>query len=427
MRLISHLDPSQLRLGYLNCLVLVAGRHLDTRQGLVDRMSRFIFQTVTADDPRWPRFMEAVDERELDGMKAPLDERTAALHDLFRVASDPTPSYPLHTLWLAQRHVAPPLGLLVSKNVERIIEVARAYDFLTTGYALSEKGVFLQQMLAESFPGVRDGEPSANPFAVAARPALRLFFLYSLLAVDALTPYLLKEFADEPGGDPSHSPRLIFRAAEQLVNTAEKRSDIGSVDDVRDCRQLAERLRRKGVAKNQARPRYYHLFELGFLDRGSGARGKVPYQATEAGQRAARVLAPLREVEEPQELLDRHFFEWAAQIYQMPARRCDTDVRRLLYFARGYPYLEREIGFTPGRTVALAGCLLALEEGWLVEVAEMFSLLQRAAAGPWRPHLEYSGGSLLDQEFLIKIRPSLIPALLLELESADEHSGGRAF
>jgi hypothetical protein len=416
MKLITHLDPSQLRLGYLNCLVMVAGRHLDTRQGLVDRLSRFLLQQVTPDDPRWPRFMERVDETELQAMKAPVDERTAAIHELFRVSSDSIRSYPLHTLWLAQRSVAPHLGLLVAKNVERIIDMGKAYDFLTTGYALSEKGVFLQQMLSEIFPGARDGGPTSNPFALGVRPALRLFYLYSLLGVDALTPYLLKEFAEESAGDASNSPRLISLAATRLMESVEKNSDIGNVQDLRACRQLAERLARKGVAKNQAQPRYYHLFELGLLERASGARGRVPYRITQAGQLAAAVLEPLRcGPVDQQEQLDRHFFEWAAKTYQMEAKCCENDLRRLLFFARGYPYLEREIGFTPGRTVALAGCLLALEEGWLVEVAEMFSLLQRAAAGPWRPYLEYSGGSRLDQEFLIKIRPTLLPALRSEL------------
>ena len=42
MRLITNLDPHQLRLGYLNCLVLVAGRQLDTFQGLGDRLAGFI-------------------------------------------------------------------------------------------------------------------------------------------------------------------------------------------------------------------------------------------------------------------------------------------------------------------------------------------------------------------------------------------------
>jgi hypothetical protein len=423
MRLITHLDPSQLRLGYLNCLVLVAGRHLDTRQGLVDRLGRFVFQPVTADDRRWPRFIESVDEAELEAMKPPVDERTAALHELFQVATDPVASYPLHALWLAQRCVAPPLGLLAAKNAERIVDMARAFDLLTTGYALSEKGVFLQHLLGELFPGAREGEPSANPFAISVRPIFRLFYLYSLLCVDALTPYLLKEFADEPGGDPSAVSRVITRAAERLLETVERRSDIGSVEDVRQCRQLAERVARRGVAKNQAQPRYFHLFELSLLERGAGVGGRVPYLLTEAGLHAAEVLAPLRDgAEDQQEQLDRHFFRWAAQTYQMPARGCDSDERRLLYFTRGYPYLEREIGFTPGRTVALAGCLLALEDGWLIEVAEMFSLLQRAAAGPWRPFLEYSGGSRLDQEFLIKIKPSLLPALQSEVEGRGAES-----
>ena len=101
---------------------------------------------------------------------------------------------------------------------------------------------------------------------------------------------------------------------------------------------------------------------------------------------------------------------------RVPHGACEDDRRRLLYFARGFEFLQREIGFTPGRTIALAGCLLAWEEGWLVEVAEMFDLLQRMAAGPWRPYLEYSGGSRLDQEFLIKIKPGLVPILEKELQ-----------
>ena len=131
---------------------------------------------------------------------------------------------------------------------------------------------------------------------------------------------------------------------------------------------------------------------------------------------AAQSLGPLREhPEDQQDLLDRSFFRWAAEIFGLTARLCTDDRRRLLYFAQGFHYLQREIGFTPGRTIALAGCLLAWEDGWIIEIAEMFNLLQRMAAGPWRPYLEYSGGSRLDQEFLIKIKPGLIPDLEKEL------------
>src|SRR5262249_47815781 len=145
------------------------------------------------------------------------------------------------------------------------------------------------------------------------------------------------------------------------------------------------------------------------------------YIATEAGRRAADVLEPLRhKIEDQQELIDRRFFQWCADIYQLGAKPCDVDLRRLYYFARGFPFLEREIGFTPGRTVAVAGCLLALEDGWIVEVSEMFAVLRQMAAGPWRRFLEYSGGSRLDQEFLIKVNPELAPTLEREMHAGHD-------
>lgn len=415
MKLITHVDPSQLRLGYLSCLALVAGRHLDTRQGLVERLCRFVFRSIDRSDNRWSRFIELADVAELERLKPPSDEKTAALRDLFRVATADVPTYPLHVLWLAQRHLPTHLGLLAYKNAERILEMGRSFEVLTTGYALSEKGVFLHNFLRQSYPGIEEGAPEANPFDVVGRPALHFFYLYALLSVDVLTPFILSEFAATVAGDTPNAPTFVQPAAASLVSAVEKNMDITNVDSIRESRTLLERLQRKGVAKNQAQPRYHHLFELRLLDRveheGEGRR-VIPYVANDACRRAHDVLAPLRDSpENQQDLLDKHFFRWTADIFNVPAHVCNSDVRRLLYFARGYDYMQREIGFTPGRTVALAGCLLALEDKWIVEVAEMFDLLRRMAAGPWRPYLEYSGGSRLDQEFLIKVKPGLVSAL----------------
>lgn len=418
MKLISHLDPSQLRLGYLALLAIVAGRQLDTRQALIDRFSRLAFQPIDPHDPRWPSFMSRADQSELERTRSPIDERTAALHELFRVQAPTTPSYQLQVLWLAQRSLPSHLGLLAPKNAEHILEMARSFEILTAGYALSEKGVFLQNLLAEVAPGMRDGSPAANPFDLNARRALPLFYLYALLSVDILTPFLLHAFASADEGDPANSPRLIHKAADHLVQVVERKGDITNAEDIRECRTLATRLMRKGVAKNQAQPRYHHLFELGLLHRGEPGSAVLPYLPNENCRRAAQVLSPLRErPDEQQDLLDNCFFGWTVKIFQLQATPCQSDTTKLLYFAKGFPYLEREIGFTPGRTVALAGCLLALEAGWRVEIAEMFALLQRMAAGPWRPYLEYSGGSRLDQEFLIKVKPGLVPALQRDLET----------
>ncbi len=65
--------------------------------------------------------------------------------------------------------------------------------------------------------------------------------------------------------------------------------------------------------------------------------------------------------------------------------------------------------------VAVAGCVMALVDGWVIEVDQMFQVLREMAAGPWRKYLEYSGGSRLDQEFLIKVKPEIISAIELEL------------
>ncbi|REJ92337.1 MAG: hypothetical protein DWQ34_13185 [Planctomycetota bacterium] len=415
MKLITHMEPSQLRLGYLCCLSLVAGRQLDTRQALVDRLGRFVFQMIDEADPRWPEFAKSVDRNELQRMRTPVDEKTAELHELFGMTDTSAPAYQLQALWLSQRDIPSHLGLLTEKNATRILEMGRSFELLTTGYALSEKGVFLNKFLQATMPGVLDGAPTANPFAIARRPALQLFLLYALLSVDILTPFLLKRFASSQQGDPSNSPKLLPQAANDLVDSLVDVTDISNVESLRSCRQFAERLQSKAVARNQAQPRYHHLFELGLVDRSEaddGGRRVVPYVATDAGSRAASVFQTLREDTEQQlELIDTHFFHWAAEIYDFDAKPCDGDLRRLYYFARGFPYLEREIGFTPGRTIALAGCLLGLEEGWIIEIAEMFSVLRTMAAGPWRPYLEYSGGSRLDQEFLIKVKPGLIDAI----------------
>jgi hypothetical protein len=415
MKLITHLDPSQLRLGYLSCLSLVGGRQLDTRQGLVDRLCRFLFATIEDRDPRWTRFLDRADPDELNRITSPVDEKLAALEEIFRLQSTRTRSHPLQALWLAQRTLSSHLGLLAIKNAEHILEMGRSFELLTTGYALSEKGVFLQNFLLSILPGVQDGEPESNPFDVRARPALQLFFLYALLSVDVLTPHLLHEFAREPAGDLPNAPNLIQQAAARLLQILEQQSDVTNAEAIKQSRTYADRLHARGVAKNQAQPRYHHLFELQLLDRVEtdiAGRRAVPSRANQFCRIADEVLEPLREDPYNQaDLLDRHFFSWSSAIYERGGRPCSDDRQRLLYFARGFHFLQREIGFTPGRTIALAGCLLAWEDGWIVEIDEMFDLLRRMAAGPWRPYLEYSGGSRLDQEFLIKIKPGLIPAL----------------
>src|SRR5262245_44139917 len=74
-------------------------------------------------------------------------------------------------------------------------------------------------------------------------------------------------------------------------------------------------------------------------------------------------------------------------------------------------FVGREIGFTPGRTVSLAVCLLALEDGRLAEVDSMSDAVYAGAKADLREHFIFSGGSRFDREFMIRVRPEIVPLL----------------
>jgi hypothetical protein len=73
--------------------------------------------------------------------------------------------------------------------------------------------------------------------------------------------------------------------------------------------------------------------------------------------------------------------------------------------------LGREFGFTPGRTLALHACLMALEQGEVLEVEQVFNAVYDAARTPWERFLHYSGGSRFDREFLIRVDAEMVSAL----------------
>ena len=218
-------------------------------------------------------------------------------------------------LWLTQRHLAPHVGMVSTKDVPHILELARAFDLLTTGYALSEKGVLLQNYLNQVAPGIQDGSPEANPFDFPPNHTITYLFLYTLLSVNVLTPFLLEQFAMTPEGDPKNAPGSSAARLSDCSNSSRDRAISPASTTFGLVEPWQNALSAKGVAKNQAQPRYHHLFELGLLKRLSSERGAVPYAACESGMRATDVLQPLRENPQgQQDLIDRNFFGWASQI-----------------------------------------------------------------------------------------------------------------
>jgi hypothetical protein len=112
-----------------------------------------------------------------------------------------------------------------------------------------------------------------------------------------------------------------------------------------------------------------------------------------------------------------------ARVISPTHRSATDDEERLLWFARAYRHIGREFGFTPGRTLALMGCLMAWEAGVVLEVADVFDAVYRATGTRWERFLHFSGGSRFDREFLIRMDNDALPEL--ELERAAGDAGGR--
>jgi len=83
----------------------------------------------------------------------------------------------------------------------------------------------------------------------------------------------------------------------------------------------------------------------------------------------------------------------------------------LIYFAKAFELVGRAIGFTPGRTVAFAGCLLARESGRIAEIDSRFDAVYAAAKTDLVEYFIFSGGNRFNREFLVRVRPEIVPIL----------------
>src|SRR5262249_43216735 len=101
--------------------------------------------------------------------------------------------------------------------------------------------------------------------------------------------------------------------------------------------------------------------------------------------------------------LDAEFFRAAGELYCQSLRRVDEPEIRLLYFARGAQFLGRRLGFIPGRSAGMVGCIFAWREGIRLELKDIFEEVYRVPKTRWAPYVKFSGGSRLDSEFLVTL------------------------
>lgn len=451
MRILAELDERQVRLGYVNCVVLVAGRQLDTRTALRRRFDEFVFRKVQEGSAEEAKFLAQIDEegrrtleaqdrqrsRKRGGSKAPPDPVAV----LRRESSKGRCRYVSH-LWLLQRCMPSHLGPLAPERSEVFIEHAKHLGLLAETYALTESGHVLKRLLLQRDPTLRDGFPTPNPLHVGQRLAVRTLYVWALLENDAVTPFLLREFAARRQND----PELLVAAVDGLVESFARHARVDSAMEMKTLREYRDRVAKgtrasagvprggsggskratnqgglreyleraasKGgfkIHRHHVRPRLEHYVDVGLLGRRrDGQASETVYRPTPETQRAVQAWGPL--IENPKgakRFLDGQFFAATAHALGLDGTGECTVEERLLYFARAYELVSRQIGFTPGRTVAFAACLLALEEGRIAEVDSMFEAIYEAAKTELGEHLIFSGGSRFDREFLIRVRPEI--------------------
>lgn len=462
MRLLTELDERQVRLGYVNAVVIAAGRQLDTRTALRRRFDQLVFRRIHVNTPEMEAFLREIDENGRAALARQDQQREShrkganAKRDMMATLRRELPGGEFRFaghLWILQRCMPSHLGPLAPERSEVFLEHTKHLGLLAETYALTETGHILNQLLAPETVALIEGHPTPNPLFVGSRLAVRALYTWALLESDALIPFVLREFVARQQNDPN----LLAAAVDALL---ERFADGARIDSARELRSL--RLYRDRVSKgagrvapargqkkaprtddlrgymeraaavtpgfkihrHHVRPRLEHLVDIGLLGRRRDAHAsETVYETTPETHRAVAAWHEL--IEDPKTVrrfLDTRFFGSVAAIVGHDASRTCTPLENLFYFAKAYRLVGREIGFTPGRTVALMACLLALEDSRVSEIETMFQAVYDVAKTDLGEHLVFSGGSRMDREFLIRVKSELGPILQTRIQDRGAHA-----
>jgi hypothetical protein len=423
------LDPYHARIGYLGALATVATRDLDRIEALSARFHDLLFERVYPDDPRFDALMDRVDEGRRDELRRKMDRPPD--EDPSAILSAPdrhTGWLSLSEFWLHDRCMPSHLGHLPVEKRDRTIDLARWTGMLQVTLELSEVGYILHRLLLDA---ARDSEERApfNLLNPRARPCLPLLYLRLLLGAEMLFPFLVGELVSRhEDGHPlaTRGENGLLRAAvTRMLDRIGEPTDPEDILAVRDVVEFRKSIENKlSTEENYLRPRLEILVDLGLVGRRSDREGKRSDFMWTVTDTTRALTAEWRMLEAPTNVvpayLDRGFFGSMAKVLSPAKRVSASDDERLLWFARAYKHIGREFGFTPGRTLALMGCLMAWEAGIVLEVGDVFDAVYRAAGTRWERFLHFSGGSRFDREFLIRIDDGALP----ELERAAGNAGG---
>jgi hypothetical protein len=434
MNLIRYLNMHRSRLGYVNCVLLVADIQLDSLVSLRRRLDGFLFRVISEDEATFADFRAFIDAdgfADLTRMKRNRSKRKSKrsrkgiIPDYVELPGAQV-GYAVSELWLYQSAMRSQLGHILEEDSDEPIELAKSLGFLSQGNALTEFGNAVKLVLL-SRGDFAPARPLPNPLVIYDEVLLRLLYLMALLQADAAFIGLLQGLSS--GANPD---KALKAGLDYLIGRLETETRLDEVSEARGIFDLRRRIDKihysrdgtaeEPVAKAQGVPRLEFCVDLGFLERGGTLGGDAGmYQGTTYLERVPRALGGL--IERPTAAarwLDREFFGAAGMLYGRSLTVLKDTDRRLMYFVKGARFLGRRQGFVPGRIASLVGCLLAWQDGFQLEISELFDEVYRVPKGQWADSIKFSGGSRLDNEFLV----ALAPDLEAKLEAALQRSGG---
>ncbi len=431
------LDPHHQRVGYLGALVLNTSRGLNSQDTILTKLENILFERIYMDDPRLQPILERLSpERhaklvEFRSKRKPEDNPAAILEPVGKASE----WLYISELWLCAECMPAPLGLLISKKVSRIFDLAKWVGILTPTIELSEDGYLLQILLEEEKTKVTDAS-LFNPLCPSPRPAVRLMYLRLLLAADGLWAFIIRKLillADEGKVPRTYSndaqDGLLKSAVDALRESLGDDFDPEDLLEVRDISSFHDSLVGKSsTEENYLRPRLELLVDLDLVNRNTSTStrfGAFPWSVTPQTRRVEEAWTSLgADHESISKYLDKQFFGSMAYVYDVKATAISDNRLVLHWFATAFERVGREQGFTPGRSVALLACLLAFEAGRLLEVEQVFNTVYDSARSEWDPFLKFSGGSRFDREFMIMVDNKIIAALDESLAATPEQLDG---
>jgi len=444
------LDPWHARIGYLGALASVATRGLDTAEALGARFHDLLLQRIYPDDPSYEKLLARVPEHrraelEKRKMRPEQEDPSAAFTELAPTDGNAVPAdWLLGTsskrpkprlvrtewlyvseFWLYDEVMPSALGHLSREKLDkRTLNLARTTGVLLPTLELSDLGYLLKFFLDKARENEGGDATMFNLLNPHAHECLPPLYFRIMLANEIIYPFLLSEFVERVARGDRLSTRgehgLLLCAVKRLVDTIEITDPedapaLWEVEKFRDA--IAES---DSTQENYLRPRLEILVDLGFLGRKQPRGGKRSDFMWEITQSTRALSEELREFTSRDscgrlgDYLDKGYFASMARALGRSMSPVTEPTEHLLWFAKAFKDIGRELGFTPGRTLALRACLMAWQNGRTMELKNAFDAVYYAADKKIAKYLHFSGGSRFDREFLIRIDEEIIDELKAE-------------